>query len=579
MAKIQKLTNSADETNLSLMLSGDSVFTIPYFQRPYKWLPKRLEQLEQDILRLVDGTDDNHFLGAIIIHGRHSNPSDPDEYEVIDGQQRITTIFLYLCAVVRTLCKHKQYDEAVSLFLKYIVINRNTALLTNAKLLSSKDDRKQLNRVMQDVLSDENFTAKLASFKFRPLPAVGSDAGRLWKNYKAALRFLSSQTKQESVDRLREIYGTLLEQISVVQIDVFDPVNGPKIFDSLNSRQEPMTTGDLVRNEIFSRVAASDPKEVEGLDHQYWQPFYAKFRSGDKSLFDDYFFPFGLTKDSNLKKSDVYSYLRKSWEDQKDPSVVIKDLASFQDAFLDLANGTNLQGHSKQIAQSIKRLTRITPTSTYPFLMQLSNGLKHGSVKEEDGLAILALLESFLVRRAICGHEPTGLHAVFKRLWGELGSNSGDKVAEAKIREHKTVVWPTNDDVKSCAMTRPLYGSSITNFLLVEWNRSLGGDQPDGTPWIEHVLPGTISDEWRKSFSDAQHDALKDLLANLLPLTMPMNQELGNAAYPKKRTVYLEDSSFKAAREFAKENLEWNPKALEARAQKLANWVVERWPR
>jgi uncharacterized protein with ParB-like and HNH nuclease domain len=578
MANRQKLTNSADETNLGLMLSGDSVFTIPYFQRPYKWKPERLEQIQEDILRLVDGSDDNHFLGAIIIHGRHSNPSDPDEYEVIDGQQRITTVFLYLCAVVKTLCKHKQYDEAVSLLLKYIVINRNTSLITNSKLISSKDDRKQLNRVMEDVLKDEEFTAKLAPFKYRPLPAAGGDAGRVWKNYKSALRWLSGQTKLESIERLRAIYGVLLEQISVVQIDVFDPINGPKIFDSLNSRQEPMTTGDLVRNEIFSRVADHQPVEVESLDQQFWQPFYAKFKSGDRSLFDDYFFPFGLIKDSNLKKSDVYSYLRKLWKDKDDPSVIIKDLAAYQDAFLDLSNRTNSQNQSKKVAQATERLSRITPTSTYPFLLQLLNGLKSGSIKEEEGLKVLAVLESFLVRRAVCGHEPTGLHAVFKKLWDDCDKMPTAKLAEAKIRERKTVVWPSTDEVKACVKSRPLYGSSITNFLLVEWNRSLGGDQPEIDPWVEHVLPAALSDEWKKVFSESQHESLKDRLANLLPLSQPMNQGLGNGPYSSKRPIYLDDSYFKAAREFAKENVEWTPKTLESRAEMLAKWVVERWP-
>ena len=108
MAKRQKLTNSADETNLGSLLSGDSVFTIPYFQRPYKWKSDRLQQLQDDVLQLVDEASDNHFLGAVIIHGRHSNPSDPDVYEGIDGQQRITTAFIYLCAVVKTLARLKE---------------------------------------------------------------------------------------------------------------------------------------------------------------------------------------------------------------------------------------------------------------------------------------------------------------------------------------------------------------------------------------------------------------------------------------------------------------------------------------
>ena len=320
MAKRQKLTNSSDETSLESLLSGDSVFTIPYFQRPYKWKPDKVQQLEDDILLLVDGSSDNHFLGAIIIHGRSSNPADPRVYEVIDGQQRITTLYLYLCAIVRTLCKEGEYDEAVSLFLKYLVINRQTSLITNAKLQPSKDDRKQLNSVLQDLTKDTVFSEKLAPFAFKPLPAAGSEKGRLSNNYRAILRFLANQVKLESVARLRAIYIALLGQVSVVQIDVFDPINGPKIFDSLNSKQEPMTTGDLVRNEIFSRVADRPPAEVESLDQQYWQPFYEQFKtSAEHSSFDAYFFPYGLIMDPNLKKSDVYSHLQVYWKDEKSP--------------------------------------------------------------------------------------------------------------------------------------------------------------------------------------------------------------------------------------------------------------------
>lgn len=578
MAKRLKLTNSSDEASLAAVLSGDLVFTIPYFQRPYKWKPERLEQLQRDILELVDGSSDNHFLGAIIVHGHPSNPADPTIYEVIDGQQRITTAYLYICAVVRTLCKHREYDEAAGLFLKYLVINRNTSLITNAKLHSSKDDRSQLNRVLEELTSDQEFASRLGGFKFKAIPAVGNERGRLWNNYKSARRFLSAQAKRESIDRLREIYRSLLEQVSVVQIDVFDPINGPKIFDSLNSRQEPMTTGDLVRNEIFSRAADQQPSDVENLDQQYWQPFYEKFKLTDRSSFDNYFFPFGLIKNPNLKKSDIYGYLREKWKDEKDPAIIIKKLGEYQDAFLDLIDYKNRQKQDKSISSAVARLSEIAPASTYPFLMQLLNGLKAGSVAGDEGLAILELLESFLVRRAICGHEPTGLHAVFKRLWEDCEGVPTAASVEAKIREHKTVVWPSSADTRDCAATRPLYGSSITKFVLLEWNRSLGGDQPDNIPWIEHVLPETLSDGWKKHFSDIQHKELKDRLANLLPLSQPMNQGLGNGPYERKRKIYQDDSVFKSAREFAKQNADWTPTELQARSNLVADWTIKRWP-
>jgi uncharacterized protein with ParB-like and HNH nuclease domain len=90
MAFPQRLTSNSSETALNLLLSGETVFSIPFFQRGYKWERKQVVQFTQDLLQLVDDSAATHFLGAIIIHGRPTDPSDPKVYEVIDGQQRIT---------------------------------------------------------------------------------------------------------------------------------------------------------------------------------------------------------------------------------------------------------------------------------------------------------------------------------------------------------------------------------------------------------------------------------------------------------------------------------------------------------
>ena len=161
MAKRYRLTNNSDETEISALISGDTVFAIPYFQRAYKWKPPRLRQLEKDILQVVD-KDDCHFFGAIIVHGRRSNPSDPDVFDVIDGQQRLTTLIVYLCAIVKILCLHRQHAEAAGLFLKYLVVGRDTKLASNLKLHPCKEDRAQLNAVYRELLADPAFTAELA---------------------------------------------------------------------------------------------------------------------------------------------------------------------------------------------------------------------------------------------------------------------------------------------------------------------------------------------------------------------------------------------------------------------------------
>ena len=88
MQKRTKLTNSSDETMISSLISGDNVYTVPYFQRPYKWKTDNINQLNSDISDIISSEGDPHFLGAIIVHGRKSNPSDPNLFDIIDGQQR-----------------------------------------------------------------------------------------------------------------------------------------------------------------------------------------------------------------------------------------------------------------------------------------------------------------------------------------------------------------------------------------------------------------------------------------------------------------------------------------------------------
>lgn len=579
MPKRERLTNSSDETDLSSLIDGETVFSIPYFQRAYKWKPERLKQLNEDLLRIVD-TGDTHFLGAVIVHGRRSNPSDPNVYDVIDGQQRITTVFIYLCAIVRTLCKHEQFDEAQGLFLKYLVISRDTRLLSNVKLHPCKDDRGQLNFVINELLEDRLFAERLSQFSFRPLPTADGDRGRLRNNYRAALRFFTEQAENEGLDRLRALYTALLDSVSIVQIDVNDPTDGPKIFDSLNSHQEPMTTGDLVRNEIFSRLADEHPDRIETVDQRSWQPFYRRFSDGETSLFDSYFFPYGLIRDPNLRTSEVFAKLRSIWKGVDDPELIVRELATYQGAFLDVVRGTNSLAHPEAVSNGFRLLFSAgTPSSTYPFLMQLAYATSTGNLEPSVAAEILALIESFLARRAICGHEPTGLHAVFKRLWVDCGSAPTAQLVTEHIRKHKTVKWPDSDSVKASIMSRPLYGSAITRHVLIEWNASLGGDPPaDAELWVEHVLPENPDPAWFGVFSKEEHEALKDCLPNLLPLTREMNQELGNKPYAEKRPVYREDSTYKAARKFAEEIPVWDLTAYATRAQVLADWAVERWP-
>ena len=341
-----------------------------------------------------------------------------------------------------------------------------------------------------------------------------------------------------------------------------------------------MTVGDLVRNEIFSRVADLGPEKIDYVDTHAWQPFYERFKISDTvTLFEAYFFPYGLIQNSNLSKSQVYGHLRKEWEKHKEPAEIIARLANYQDAFLDLMSGSNRQNLQQDVANAIKRYKDFGfPASALPFLMQLTKAIADGDIDSASGLKVLDKIEAFLIRRALCGIEPTGLHAVFKRLWEDTKENrSADAVAE-KIKERSTVTWPDDEFVGRSIRTRALYGSAVAAFVIRQYDESLGGDVPVNPSQIEHVLPRNPDQSWEGIFDKEQRQKMTHLWANLIPLSSGMNGDLTNAGYAVKRPIYEADAMFKSARQFAKVYSDWTPDELQERSEVLVKWALSRWP-
>ena len=383
--------------------------------------------------------------------------------------------------------------------------------------------------------------------------------------------------KAEGVEGLKQFVTAAQSGLTVVQILVKDPTSGPKIFDSLNSKQEPMTTGDLVRNEVFSKVAREDPLRAQELDNHLWQPFYSSFRRGDQDTFEGFFFPFGLIQDSAFRKSDVYNGLRGIWKDCT-PEQVMDQLQAYRLEYQDLVFGENECSQDPAVARSVLRLARLDfPKVALPFLMRVSHASRVGEVQPSTAAELMGSIENFLVRRALCSLEPTGLHTVFKKLWDQLdGDYSSLGVADA-IRQAKTVSIPSDDALME-SFERPLYGKNVAKYFLFEYDVSLGGDPGsyEGM-WVEHVLPKTFHERNWSQFSRREHESLTNLAGNLIPLSQAMNQDLGQAEYARKAEVYRNDSMFKSAREFAHDHEIWSPENLKKRNADLASWAVARW--
>jgi hypothetical protein len=574
-----RMTTNSQETAIGDLLSiGTSMFLVPFFQREYRWAPDKANNLLKDILNVVDGTTDKHFLGAVIVHGRRNDPTDPKVFEVIDGQQRLTTSFLFMAAAVKVLALNGNHEEAAKLAQNYLQIGR-VFKKSNLRIRSSRLDRTMMNAVIADLMSDEKLAAALKPYELVALPSYGAGRGPLRNNYNRFKRFFSDEIEQGGIERLRQIYEVFLSNFTVVQIDVVDPTDGPAIFDSLNSKQEPMKIGDLVRNEIFRKVSDEKPETLEHIDEEVWQPFYKSFELNEHNSFERFLFPYALVADPNLRKSDVFINLRKEWNELDNPTQIIASLDRLKAPYLDTVNGTNHCNFSPALAKVFARLSALkAPSSILPFTIQLGRAVMDEKVTEACAAEILCVIESFLVRRAIAGHEPTGLHAVFKRLWLDLKGDVSVEAVTRAISSHKTVTWPDADEVMKAIETRPLYNSEITDYFLLEYDSSFGGDAHLDIETVEHVLPQAPDAAWKHSYGEKFVSGDTDALPNLIPCTGKMNSSLGNQAYSAKKERFSKDSKFKSTREFSSAYPAWNSEAFRKRAKVMGEWAVKRWP-
>lgn len=572
------ITDSRDEQTLDDLRRDADQLHIPIFQRSYVWTTGQLKQLNDDIQLVRDGIEESQFIGAVITYElprQHEVSGRLKSLAIVDGQQRLLTLSIYIMAVAELMAPYEP-EEAALTVQDYLLLPPRPGLNINTRIVPAYADRNQFRGLWDRLNSPEVLQDQLLSNPPRPPAASGETFGKLSNQYRAIIREIKKglpDSKELHLEHLRMLLGYVTRDLTFVHLKLNDASSATKIFERLNFAGVKVGIVDLVRNEVFSRANA-DPVEAQRLFADVWRPFEELFSGHAES----FFFPYALIQDSNTKKSEIFTKLRQSWNEMS-PEQVVQNMRVYQEPFM-AVHDTLKVSSSLEVSIRLERLKRIRrPSVTYPFLMRILEGLQSGEVAEQQCVSILEGLEVFLVRRAILGYEPTGLHALFKSLWGDLPEVSAKGLAEV-VNSKPTIQWPIDTEVEAAVRNRSLAKANICGFLLQEFDRSLPGDVVEDAPSIEHILPQSYDPEgaWASSFSKEEHKKYKDTLANLIPLSTPLNSSLQAGEYSTKRARYLSESKFVTPRFLAQNYLDWTPISIEKRAADMAKWVVEKWP-
>lgn len=578
----------AEPVVLGQRLQEEVQLFCPLFQRTYVWGKKEINQLWEDMSTVLDGQYDSRFLGAIVLDAEEGpGVTKAGKYWIIDGQQRMTTLSLIMLALIKTALEldelGREYAEDLA---NQYVLSQKARTRHQQKLYPTITDRKQFRSVIIDALGP------IQSDLGHAIDA-GDPKGKVTDAYEHLCKLVRRHcwtdesggrlAPEARLARLEELRDTFLESIEIVEIVIGDAHDPNEVFDRLNKEGVRLGIIDLVRNEVLKRLGGN-AKEALHMYTEQWAPFEDSFH--DSKLAADYFFPYALTIDSSLTKAKTFARLSQHWaalsegmDNEVDQlSVIMKDLRHHVTAYNAIAAG--VVGHlSPGLGASVSRLVNSRrPSSVYPYAMELITAAMGGDVSETDAIECLSIVESFLVRRALVGIEPTGLHAVFKKLWDAAGA---DPRMVRRGLVTATVVFPEDERLRKAIEKDNLYDRKVAQYVLLEYEREFtDGDVLEVFPamTIDHILPRKWTAAKWPQFTEPEHAALVNTWANLVPLSNPANAQKGNKSWADARGILDTETVFSTTAQVYKKFSDWNPDAIASRSEELQTWATLRWP-
>jgi alkylated DNA nucleotide flippase Atl1 len=557
----------AVETSLRELLEGTKQYQVPLYQRTYSWNKTQFERLWDDLVKLVDdrierGAEATHFIGSLVLAPTPGlGPAGLQEYLIVDGQQRLTTLTLLLAAIRdhRAITEDPSHRERV-----------------DEKYLLNKWEQGQPTKLLPTQADRESYLACIGN------TAQAGDAdpiGAAYRFFRARLVEIDDPDDDLDIQRLEE---AVISGLSLVCVTAQPGDNAHRIFESLNNTGLKLTQGDLLRNYIFMRL----PVRGERVYHAHWLPLQ-KLLSADE--LEMLFWLDLVQSDARAKQSNTY-VLQQARMDRLDSEEEIEAevqrfarLGSLLQLILDPTRETN-----PLVQDRLARLKLWGTTTVYPVLLHLLGRRADGTAADDDIVEALIHLESFFVRRVISGKATKNINRILLGATPELRDRS--PIAEA-LRDYLSTGrkdFASDAEIRSSVRAIPFYwtGKSQQRKLILQWiEETYRSKEPVAADslTIEHVLPQTMTDEWRDALSaeleeDEDLEAVfQGLVHTIGNLTLTgYNSELSNSSFEKKRSA-LGESGIRMNQEIASQTT-WGRPQIQNRADQLAERIIENWP-
>ncbi|MCS3900847.1 DUF262 domain-containing protein [Methanococcus voltae] len=553
---------NADAKKLLRYMEGaDKQFIIPVYQRNYDWTIENCGQLFNDIVSIAKEEYNNHFLGALV--SIYHDDGIGQDYLIIDGQQRITTISLLLLAIYN-LVKNQNLETKFNpeQILESFLINKYT-----------KSKRMRLKPI------NEDNSAFIKLFNNEESEFI--QESNITSNY----LFFLERIKKEEVT-LDELY-TAIGKLEIVDIKLQSSDDPQLIFESLNSTGLSLQQSDLVRNFILMN---EEPKVQE----KYYEDYWFKIEKNTGNHISDFIRDYITFKERNAPKTNRTYIAFKKFVSLKEQDYskenLLKELLKFSKYYKTIINE---DGPNDEISKELSNINKLEIKVCYPFLLEVFDDHANSIINDDELLEILKIIESYSFRRSICNESTASLNKLFMTLGRDLKKNEDytqnylDILKYVLSNKKSKQRFPNDEEFSEKLPTVDIYAMKKKLIYLLHTLENYDNKEyvdvekllAKNMLTIEHIMPRTLTKRWRialgRDYGEI-HEKYVDTIGNLT-LTA-YNSEMSNKSFKDKKTMKNGFNSSKLSINAGISTFKnWNSQSIEERALNITKKALNIW--
>lgn len=548
---MQGIKNTTNETFVRLMGTGLH-YTVPRYQRDYSWTVEQWSDLWHDILQMLEDND-SHYMGYLVLQ-----TTDDKNYQIIDGQQRLTTLCVLILAIEKMLRNLSGTEEEKQ-------ENERRAQNIHASYIGNLDmmTLTSVNKLVLNRNNDDFYRSYLTSFVAFPKRGLKTSEKLLKNAFETFCTYLSKQyaTAQELIGFLE----IAVNNIFFTVITVSDELNAFKVFETLNARGVQLSSSDLLKNYIFS---VADTNKLHGTLIEEIEAKWAHIMDILRdSQISDFLRIYWNSTHKTVRKNQLYRTVRDEIRNPAQAFSLLRDLERNAHVYMALKDPYDeLWQQNPDIKENIGLLKLFHVSQPLSLLLSAYANL---SIKEFASLLSKIVVVSFRYN-VICEKNPNEQEVVYNKMALDIQrSKSFD------ANELKTTVFISDAEFEQIFAYKEFVYTSrnnqIAKYILARLEKFESGASVDeASLTLEHILPDSPNEaEWHY-WDELKISQYHYRLGNMTLLEYERNKDLGNRSFTEKKAAYTLSSVPMTKHIAEKKDDQWTEDDIEKRQQKMA---------